>query len=178
MKRKAVYTHFLLACLLASCAFLRSAGKCNVKKMLLGENDFPTGTIVNQISSPIAEMPYESAGFTANYSGSAMYHEIGRYPTDKIAEKEFEGAKKRASGQTEYVGPWEILPVLSRESSIFQKYYVACAAMNHGEYQCRMIGQYDEYYVFFSAYILDNGVTFDILNDLLQKIDARMEKCL
>ena len=169
--------YFFLGCILVSCSFLRPERKCKAESMLLIKDDFPTGTIVNKISTPIAEMPYESAGFTSNYNGSAIYHEISRFPTIISAENEFEGAKKRASVKTEFLGPWETPPELSNISSIFQKYYVTCGKVGK-KYQCRMIGQYDEYYVFFSAYISDTGVTFDTLNDLLKKIDARMEQCL
>lgn len=146
--------------------------------MLLTKDDFPSDTMINQISSPIAEMPQESAGFTANYHGSAIYHEVSRFPRTTSAENEFDKIGMRAFIQTEYEGPWETPPELSDENSIFQKYHVACGKKYDGKYQCRMIGQYDEYYVFFFAYISDNGVTFDILNNLLQKVDAHMAQCL
>lgn len=178
MRSKKLYLCFLIACLLVACVFVLPERNCEVGSMLLSEGDFPVGTIVNSDRSSVAEMPEESAGFTADYGGSAMYHVIGRYPTISIAENEFEKKRELYFVQTEYEGPWETPPEVHHVSSIFQKYHVACGEKLHGKYQCLMIGQYDEYYVFFFAYISDNGVTFDILNDLLQKIDARMEQCL
>jgi hypothetical protein len=145
--------------------------------MLLTRADYPTGTILNDSDpSPIAEMPRESAGFTAGYGDSLIYHEAARYKSIYSAESYFHDRLKTFS-TTKYEGPWEIPPELTYSSRIAQQHKVACGKVGQ-EYQCRMIGRYEEYGVFFSAYMTDNGVTFDILNDLLQKIDTRMEMCL
>ena len=177
MRKRTMVFSLLTCCLLVSCSLLRPERQCKVESMLLSKDDFPAGTIINETSSPIAERPNESAGFTSNYGGSAMYHEVSRFPITISAENEFIGAKKQAYPKTEFLGPWDTPVELARNSSIFQNYYVACGKVGK-KYQCRIIGQYDEYYMFFFAYILDNGVTFDILNGLLQKIDDRMAQCL
>lgn len=178
MRQKIAVLGLFVVGVLVSCNFLQAGPECKVESMLLTKDDLPAGTILGNVSSPIAEMPENSTGFTSSYGESAIYHEVARFPWISSAENEFESAKKRASIQTKYDGPWEIPPELSyTASSIFQKYYVACGKVSE-KYQCRMIGQYDEYYVFFFAYISDNGITFEILNDLLQKIDEQMAQCL
>ena len=177
MRTKNICLYFLVICLLISCAPVRPSRECTLESMLLTQDDFPSDTIVNKISSPIAEMSRESAGFTARYGDSLMYHEINRYLSSDDAKEIFQEGRDIHFRTTEYYGPWETPTELSYVSPIAQQYYVACGKVDE-KYQCRMIGQYEEYYVFFFAYISDNGVTFDILNDLLQKIDERMEQCL
>jgi hypothetical protein len=146
--------------------------------MLLEKDDFPAETIVDKVHSPIADMPAESASIYADYKGSAILHEIARFPSSTLAEEEFDGARKRASGQTENEGPWESPSELSYVSSFFENYYVSCGNVLQGEYQCRMVGQYKEYYVFFFAYITDNGLTLATVNGLLEKIDKQTEQCI
>lgn len=146
--------------------------------MLLTQADYPTGTILNDSDpSPLAEMPKDSAGFTAGYGDSLMYHVVGRYKSIDSAKSKFQDRSEMFSKKTDFEGPWEIPVELTYSSRIAQQYQAACGKVGQ-EYQCRMIGRYEEYYVFFFAYITDNGVTYAILNDLLQKIDARMEMCL
>jgi hypothetical protein len=178
MRIRNVFLCFCLACLLSACAPVMPARKCSALSMLLTQADYPTGTILNDSdTSPVADMPRDSAGFSANYRGSSMYYEVARYKSIDSAKSYFLDSSKMFSKKTDFQGPWEIPAELTYSSRIAQQYHVACGKMGQ-EYQCRMIGQYEEYGVFFFAYITDNGVTFDILNDLLQKIDARMEMCL
>jgi hypothetical protein len=177
MRIRNVFLYFCLVCLLSACTPALPARKCAAVSMLLTQADYPTGTILNDSdTSPIAGMPRESAGFTASYGDSLIYHVVGRYKSIDSAKSYFQ-VRLGTFSTTKYEGPWEIPAELTYSSRIAQQYRVACGKVGQ-EYQCRMIGQYEEYYVFFFAYITDNGVTFDILNDLLEKIDARMEMCL
>ena len=59
----------------------------------------------------------------------------------------------------------------------FYNEHVTCGNALQGEYQCRMIGQRGDYYMFFSATITEDGITLDIFNDLMGKIDTRLEQC-
>jgi hypothetical protein len=178
MRKKITTTFVIMICALVIFSFLDLNQKCKVESMLLKKGDFPQHTLVDDIRSPIAEMPDESAGFTATYGRSLIYYEASRFPGTVSAEKEFANEKRRASVLTEYSGPWETPPELSHKSSIFKNYYVACGKIINMGYQCRMIGQYDEYYVFFFAYISNEGMTYNIFNNLLQTIDLRAEQCL
>ena len=174
--KKATYINLLAVCLIILYALMYLNRKCEAESMLLTEDDFPADTIFNDVRSPIAEMPEVSAGFTASYGESAIYQEVGRFPLVTSAKREFEIAKRNASVQTKYHGPWETPPELSNTSSIFQDYYVVCGKVDT-KYQCRMIGQYEEYYMFFSTYISDNGLTLEMFDDLLKRVDGHVEVC-
>lgn len=177
MKTKICFIVPFVAFLLVSCGLARPSSECDIKDMLLNENDLPARTIMNNISSPIAEMPNESAGFSASYVNSPIYHEIGRYLSINGAEGKFLERLDLYFKGNDYRGPWQLPAEISYISPLAQQYHVACG--NIGEkYQCRMIGQYDEYYVFFFAYISDNGITLEIFQDLLMKIDSHMAQCL
>lgn len=176
MKKKVLLFLFLIYALVSCVTFPN--GVCAVESMILTKEDLPEGSIVGPLESHIAEWPYISAGVDASYHDSSILHIVGRYPTTDSAKKEFEIYKQSSSRQTSTNGPWERPTGLSFKTRIFENYYVACSERQILGYQCRMMGQYQEYYVFFFAYITDTGITLDSMNQLLEKIDARMEKCL
>lgn len=168
----------LTAFLLASCDMQsRPDRDCKVSELLLNEFDFPAETIVNQISSPIAEQPEESSGRTASYFDDLMYHEVSRYLSREGAQKKFDKRLKLAFEEDNHEGPWEIPSGFSYTSSIANQFYVACGNVGT-KYQCRMIGQYEEYYVFFFSYMSEQGMNLEIYQGLLQKIDDKMGQCL
>ena len=177
MKTKIGFIGFLVSFLLASCGLTQPLSKCDIKDMLLNEADFPQGTIINDLSSPVAEYPAESASFTASFMNNSIYHVVGKYSSDNRAERKFTERFDLYFKKDGFEGPWQTPTELSYISPFAQKYHVACGNILE-EYQCRMIGQYDEYYVFFFAYISDNGITLDTFQDLLPKIDSHMAQCL
>lgn len=164
--------------LVVAFSILNSIRKCAVESMLLEEDDFPVDTIIDKINSPIADMPINSASIYADYKGSAILHEIARFPSSALAKKEFDGAKRRASGQTDNGEIWGTPDDFSFASSFFESYYVGCGYVLQGKYQCRMIGQYKEYYVFLFAYISEEGLNMAMFETLLQRLDRKMELCL
>ena len=176
-RKNTVCLCIFLVCLLVSCTSTRIERTCDLETILLVQHDFPTGTVVNQISSPIADMPTESAGLSASYVDSSMYHEVARYYSSVNAENKFQEVRDVLYRQTEYRGPWKTPKELSYVNLNAQQYYVACGEVGDN-YQCRMIGQYGEYYIFFSAYISNKGVTLDVLSGLLQSLDNHMAQCL
>lgn len=149
---------------------------CPIETLLLVESDFPDGTFVDDPSSPVAEHPIESAGITASYSDDLIFHLVGRYPSNYSASKEYSKSLART-----YKGKdaetWKRPAELSFISSVAQQFAAACGN-SIGKYQCRMFGQYEEYYVFFFAYISDKGITLESFQTLTQKIDLKMTQCL
>jgi hypothetical protein len=47
-----------------------------------------------------------------------------------------------------------------------------------GEPECRMIAQYDEFFIEFRATVSDNGLTYDQFNELVKTIDQIMTQHL
>ena len=167
----------LILTLLTSCMPKQTQNKCDVKDMLLDKMDFPKGTLTDDPSSPVAEYPTESAGVTASFLNDLIYQVVGRYSSVKSAERKFTENLTYYFKGDDFEGPWETLVEISYESPFAQKYHVACGNLSQG-YQCRMIGQYNEYYVFFFAYISENGITLESFQDLLMKIDEHMAQCI
>ena len=175
--KKPIFLYVLFLILLSSCSALDSLQKCPIQSMLLTKNDFPDGTIIEFYSSAVPEMPEISAGFDATYGYSLMYHEVARFPWQWAAEKEFQEGKNISTGSAENNTTWTKPPELTYVSSFFQNYYVVCANSLPAMYQCRMEAQYHEYYTFFFAYIQEKGVTLNMFNSFLQKIDSRAKEC-
>jgi hypothetical protein len=151
--------------------------KCDVKDMLLNKMDFPQGTILNDPSSPVAEYPTESASITASFLNDSIYQVVGRYSSVKRAERKFTENLDYYFKGDKFEGPWETPVDLSFESPLANNYHVACGIMGD-EYQCRMIGQYEEYYTFFFAYISNSGISLETFQSLLIRIDDRMKQCV
>jgi hypothetical protein len=165
------------ALIFVSCIQNRPERDCPISELVLDESDYPDGFIVEEISSPIAEYPIESAGRSAGYKQNLTFYLIGRYKSRKGAERKFDKKLERSFEKDDYGKPW-VKPIeVSYTSPIAHQYHLACGNIL-GKYQCRMIGQYEEYYVFFFSYISEDGITFNILEDLLKKIDHHMAQCL
>ena len=178
MKKLYCILIFLLtAFLLVSCNQSRPVRDCKVNDLLLGELDFPIGTILNQISSPIAGQPEESSGRTASYYDDLIYHEVSRYLSVEGAQSKFNKRRIRAFEEDNYEGPWATPSGISYSSPIADQFFVACGNIGT-KYQCRMIGQYNEYYVFFFSYLSEQGMNLEKYQEMLKKIDKKMEQCL
>ncbi|MBW1853694.1 MAG: hypothetical protein JRJ00_03285 [Deltaproteobacteria bacterium] len=177
--KKILYSFVILstALIFVSCIQNRPERDCLISELVLDESDYPDGFVVDEISSPIADYPLESAGLTASFNQDLIFHVVGRYKSRKGAEQEYNNVLSSSFVEDKYRGPWIVPNEISYVSPVAQKYHLACGNVL-GEYQCRMIGQYEEYYVFFFAYISEDGITFDILGDLLKKIDHHMAQCL
>ncbi|MBV6467484.1 MAG: hypothetical protein PGMFKBFP_02846 [Anaerolineales bacterium] len=179
MNRIFSFVFFILtAFLLSSCnSQNRPIRDCQIGELLLSDMDFPSGTFVDPISSPVSEYPEESAGRTAVFSDDLIYHVVGRYLSSDGAQRKFADSFDLAFDDNKYEGPWAAPSGFSYTSSIANQFYVACG--NTGtKHQCRMIGQYEEYYVFFFSYVSDSGMNITIYQDLLDKIDDKMAQCL
>jgi hypothetical protein len=165
--------------LLVKCLTNRAEERdCKITDLVLDEYDFPIHYVVNEISSPVAEYPDESAGRMASYKNSLIFHMIARYRSLTVAKRVYKKEFRYAFKKEDDLGkPWEIPADYSYNSPIAQQYHLACGNVL-GKYQCRMTGQYEEYFVFFFAYISEYGITFDNLQELLQKIDLHMAECL
>jgi len=102
---------------------------------------------------------------------------VARYKSQKQAESVFLTRFEHTFEEDNMSGPWVTPKEVSYTSPIAEQYHIACSNIG-SEYQCRMIGQYEEYYVFFFSYLSEGGMTFGKMEDLLQKIDQHMAACL
>jgi len=170
---------FLL--LLTGCAIqedLRPERDCVIEELLLDQSDYPQNTILNNVISPIAEKPLESAGQSANYNNSATFQETVRYFSNENAVAEYDKVQKIVFDPDEIVGLWETPPILDLGNLSADRHEIACGNVVSFGKRCYMIGQYEEYYVFFRADISSKGVTHEIFRDLVLRIDDEMSACL
>jgi len=150
--------------------------KCPIETLLLDENFFPQGTHAEQLFSPVPEYPSESAGRTHYYAPDMVLQLVVNWHSGKSAKDEFDFQLTSAFDVDQYMGPWET-PDGLYTSSIAQNYHAACGVASH-LYQCRMISTYGGYSVFFRAYVSEQGITLQKVNELLQAIDERMTQCV
>jgi hypothetical protein len=176
MKTK-IYSIVLFALtLLSACGPTKVQNTCDIKDLLLDGTDFPEGTTLNDPSSPVDGYPAESADISASYRYDGMFQLAAQYSSAERAEREFTD-NLRYFEEDSFGDSWKTPVEISYESPLAQKYHVACGSLSQG-YQCRMIGQYNAYYVFFFAYITDDGITLESFENLLMKIDDHIAPCI
>lgn len=151
---------------------------CPVESLVLDAAPFPPGAIAEPLLSPLPRASWESAGRSINLkTGGGAIHDVYRYKTAGRAAREFERRKEIEFAVNRQRGPWEVPDKLSYHSPIANRYYIACGVQTD-VYMCKMIAQYEEYYVVFVAHMNPKGMTFDTLERVLRAIDERMAKCL
>ena len=123
-------------------------------------------------------MPLESAGGSANYRGTATSQLVARFFSIDSAVTEYEKTQKRLFAPDEVAGVWETPPMLELDNLSADRHEIACGNVVSFGNRCFMIGQYEEYYVFFRADISSNGITHELFGDLVLKIDEEMSTCL
>lgn len=154
-------------------------GSCSIENLLLEPDDYPSGTIINDINSPIDEKPNESASRTANFNSDAIGQIVIRFSSTDRTSEEYQLHQKSIFENDEVIGSWDTpsvfleMPDLSANSQ-----EIACGNVRSFGNRCFMIGQYEEYFVLFSADISDAGVTHELFRDLVLKIDKKMSSCL
>ncbi|MCK6584577.1 MAG: hypothetical protein L6Q49_15895 [Anaerolineales bacterium] len=166
---------------LASCAEqedMRPKRDCPIKQLLLDQSDYPPDSIFDAIQSPIADKPLESAGQSAYYQDSWTDQSVVRYFSNDNAIAEYDKVQKIVFDPDEVVGLWETPSILTLDNLSADRHEIACGNVVSFGKRCYMIGQYEEYYVFFRADISNNGVTHELFRDLVLKIDDRMSACV
>lgn len=74
------------------------------------------------------------------------------------------------------VGPWETPVELSYRSPIADQYYVACGP-HAWIYMCKVIAQYEEYYVYLHAH-MGGAMMYADFERVMRAADAKMAACL
>lgn len=151
---------------------------CPIEELLLSQSDYPPETIFNNINSPVAEMPLESASISTNYNSNATFQEVARHFATKNAISEFEKVEKIVFNSNKVVGSWEIPSKLELIDLSADIYKIACGNVVSFGNRCYMVGQYEEYYVFFRADISSQGIDHELFRDLVLKIDEEMSSCI
>jgi hypothetical protein len=173
-----VGTFGFLLLLLTSCSSKDLAVDCPVDQLLLDHSSYPPDTIFDAIDSPIAEKPKESAGQSTYYHDSWMDEMVIRYSSVNRANEVFDERKRSIFHPNEVYGEWEVPPILNLDDLSADHYEIACGNVVSFGDRCYMIGQYNEYYVFFRADIFNDGITHELFRDLVLKIDGRMSACI
>lgn len=155
---------------------------CPITSLLVDTTGFPSGTTVGKIESPLVDGPldftgpYQEAGRTLVVGGGwGGVHYVYRARTARRAAHQYQTLKDIEFRTTPNDGPWEPPPQFGYRSSIADQYYLACGN-DHGRYTCRMMAQYEEYYMLLQVPM--PGMTFEDLEVVLRAIDERMAECL
>lgn len=157
---------------------LRLVRDCPIEELLLSQSDYPPNTILNDNRSPIADKPSESAGGSANYNGDATSQLVARHSSTENADKEYEKWKEIAFEANDVVGFWETPKILDLKEISADRQKIACGNLVGFGERCYMVGQYQEYFVFFWADISAQGITQELFRDLVVRIDEEMTLCL
>jgi hypothetical protein len=167
----------ILLFIMVGCQARRAEHSCIVQDLLLNKDDFPTGTILNHVGSPVADLPPESAGRSASYNQDLIYAEVSRYRSPEDADVKFDELDQFLFIADKYSGPWNIPEEIVGFTLRANQFRYACGKSGNS-YQCRMIGRYEEYIVFLFSYISNQGITIDRFQNLMVSFDNRMFQCL
>ncbi len=149
---------------------------CPLEELLLDETAFPSGTSPGRVFSPLPDEPGSSAGRTFYLQRGIANHDVVRYANSYWAEREFDYRKRSPifSGPTDRT---EAPTGVGYVSPIASQYRVGCGR-EHSIYICQMIGQYENYFVYFSIHIDPGVIEVAEVNSILREIDAKMAHCL
>lgn len=100
------------------------------------------------------------------------------YPSADRAREKLDERQGAIFHPSEVHGEWEVLPVSNLNDLSADQYKIACGNVVSFGKRCYLIGQYEEYYVFFRADISNDGITREMFRDLVLKIDNRMSACI
>jgi len=150
--------------------------ECDVKALILDANDFPEGVYLEQLYSPSKSGAGNSASRSFSFATDLLLQEIISTKNPNHAKDIFIEESESVFDEDNFRGPWKTPPQVNFQSIIANNYRVACGMS--GVYQCRMIATYDNYFVFFRSYISEEGIDLPIYNELLRKIDVRMNRCV
>lgn len=180
-KHYVVYFLFGFLSVLTSCIGkedIKTKRDCPIQQLLLDQSDYPPGAILNEIISPVADKPLESADQSASYLDSGLFQVVIRYFSSENAATEYDDRKKSIFASNEVVGLWETPQILDLGNLSADRLEIACGNVISFGRRCYMIGQYEEYYVLFRADIFSKGITHELFRDAVLRIDDEMSSCL
>jgi len=167
--------------LLTGCASqedLRPKRDCPIEQLLLDQSDYPPNTIIDSVHSPIAEEPLESAGLSAYPMNSWTNQMVIRFFSIANAIAKYEKVQETIFNPNEVVDSWKTPLVLGLDNLSASHYQIACGNVISFGKRCYMIGQYEEYFMFFRADVPGKGLTYEMYRDLILRIDNEMKACL
>lgn len=159
-----------------------------IEELLIDESVFPEGWKVDP-AGPSAPAKAPLGGLKSiertslhfyiwGVSGEQIWsgvagEQIHRFWSVNDAVEEFERQMGLAFAVGKYDTPWVVPAELPYQSSAADRVFFACSV--HGSIpMCRMIGQYDEYFVIFNTHMSPDFMTYEDLERVLQAIDERM----
>ncbi len=155
----------------------RPQRSCPVESLILDEELLPPGHYADTLNSPALGESDESASRSFSYKSDAIYNEVFRRPSEKLAKKKFEKWIEVAFNVNEYEGPWERPEEIDYVSPIADNYEFACGKSNV-DYTCKLVATYDEYFVLFLVDVSKGGITLEMVEEMLIAMDQRMAECL
>jgi hypothetical protein len=146
--------------------------------LLLDETAFPPETK----AGPTMPMPNklgsrESRGLTFYGRFGIANHDVYRYRSAMQAASTFERETTLWFPNTQFSGPWTVPSELSYQSSIADRFYLACS-IEMGIPMCNGIAQYEEYFIRFNVHMHPEYMTYQDLERVLRAMDERMVQYL
>jgi hypothetical protein len=148
----------------------------HVRDWELSADFFPDGALVKHISATSDGSGEKERGSqTIFWSNGGALYSIMRYPSNQkaIFQYEFE-VDHMADFRTKI--PWEEPAQLTFYSTQADKTQIACGKGIQGT-DCRFVGRYQEYVVYFASSI-DEGMTFQDFEKILEYLDEQISSRL
>ena len=183
MKRttKIILLLFLLLITIGYCRYhftdKRPQRSCPVESLILDEELLPPGHYADTLNSPAIGESDESASRRFSYNYDAIYNEVFRRPSEKLAKKKFDYWVEISFPVDENEGPWERPEEIDYVSPIADNYEFACGK-SYVYHKCALVATYDEYFVRFQAQVSKGGITLEMVEEMLIAMDQRMAECL
>lgn len=138
--------------------------------LLLDETVFPTKTTAGPITSnPDRHGARESLGRSIYHPSGLAGHDIYRYTSARGAAREFE----RQMDLSFRGGDWTVPAEIAYQSPTADQFYLACGTSGNIP-MCRVIAQYEEYFVRLNVHMRPTFMTYADLESVLQAMDDRM----
>ena len=147
--------------------------RCPIGDLLLDKGLFPEGSTEDQMVSPIPEEPKRSAGRYVYFGGTAAYHEVIVYPSEKRAEIRYAQMKK--AGFREEYGPWEITSI-TFISKVADEMSYGCGKSGNRNV-CIFIGRYKTLVTFLSMDIDSNSFSKINFEQAIAHIEEKILSC-
>ncbi len=161
---------------LSGCVPQPPSHDCPIETLVLDERAFPAGSSAARLLSPLPRAAWASAGRTIDLPVGIANHDVYQFKTAQRAAQEY--SRRRVLQFPSDEGPWATPYEITYRSPIADQYCVQCSMARSYGPMCKMLAQYEEYYVYVTAHMSEGSMTYADFQNVLRAIDERMSACL
>ena len=165
---------------------------CPLAFLMPDTSVFPDSTKHLSLQSPAPKLAYGSRGVDSGFQeyqfGTATSaldqlratHEIQRWSTISVAQRDYIDRRDFALQTGDRFGPWTHPSAITFTSRFADEAEIACGNIEivRKMYRCWMVGRYQEYVVIFDTEVVSGVLDLAQVNPILSDIDNRMGACL